>query len=70
MAVQKSRRSRSTRGQRRVHDKLTSLPVSMDMETGELHLRHHITSSGYYKGKQIISKKVSNMENSDENTNE
>ncbi|MGI9214844.1 MAG: 50S ribosomal protein L32 [Gammaproteobacteria bacterium] len=70
MAVQKSRRSRSTRGQRRVHDKLTSLPVSMDQETGELHLRHHITANGYYKGKQIISKQVSNMENSDENTHE
>lgn len=57
MAVQKSRRTRSTRGMRRNHDKLTAAPVSIDQETGELHLRHHVTASGYYKGKQIIKKK-------------
>ena len=57
MAVQKSRRTRSTRGMRRNHDKLTVSQVSTDQETGELHLRHHITPGGYYKGRQVIAKK-------------
>lgn len=70
MAVQKSRRTRSTRGMRRMHDKLTALPVSIDQETGELHIRHHITASGYYKGKKIINKKVHTIEDSVENSNE
>lgn len=61
MAVQKSRRTRSTRGMRRNHDKLAVSTVSIDQETGELHLRHHITPGGYYKGRQIITKK-SNLE--------
>ncbi len=58
MAVQKSRRTRSTRGMRRNHDKLTAPAVSIDQETGELHLRHHITPGGYYKGRQVVIKKV------------
>ena len=33
MAVQKSRRARSTRGMRRSHDKLTSATLSIDVET-------------------------------------
>lgn len=57
MAVQKSRRTRSTRGMRRNHDKLTASTISTDQETGELHLRHHVTQSGYYKGRQVIAKK-------------
>jgi len=58
MAVQKSRRTRSTRGMRRNHDKLTASSVSVDQETGELHLRHNITPNGYYKGRQVIIKKI------------
>lgn len=56
MAVQDSRRTRSTRGMRRNHDKLSASTLSIDQETGELHLRHHITPNGYYKGKQILIK--------------
>jgi len=58
MAVQKSRRTRSTRGMRRNHDKLTASSVSVDQETGELHLRHNITPNVYYKGRQVIIKKI------------
>jgi large subunit ribosomal protein L32 len=55
MAVQKSRRTRSTRGMRRSHDKLTGPTLSVDSETGELHRRHHLTPNGYYRGREVIA---------------
>ncbi len=55
MAVQKSKVSRSRRGQRRSHDALTSKALSQDPITGETHLRHHVTPEGYFKGRQIVS---------------
>lgn len=54
MAVQKSRRSRATRGARRAHDKLSNPTLSIDRETGETHRRHHITEDGYYRGRQVV----------------
>ena len=53
MAVQKSKVSRSRRGQRRSHDALTTRALSQDPLTGETHLRHHVTPDGYFKGRQI-----------------
>lgn len=58
MAVQKSRRSRSTRGMRRMHDKLTGATLAHDGTTGELHRRHHVTPNGYYRGRQVITPKT------------
>ena len=55
MAVQKSKVSRSRRGQRRSHDALTSKALSQDPITGETHLRHHVTPEGYFKGRQIVA---------------
>jgi large subunit ribosomal protein L32 len=55
MAVQKSKVSRSRRGQRRSHDSLTAKTLSQDPLTGETHLRHHVTPDGYFKGRQIIA---------------
>ena len=54
MAVQKSRKTRSKRGQRRSHDALGSNSLSVDQTTGEKHLRHHISADGFYKGEEII----------------
>lgn len=54
MAVQKSKVSRSRRGMRRSHDSLKSAELSVDQTTGETHRRHHMTETGYYRGKQII----------------
>ncbi|MCA1798997.1 MAG: 50S ribosomal protein L32 [Xanthomonadaceae bacterium] len=54
MAVQKSRRTRSTRGMRRSHDALTGPTLSVDPTSGETHRRHHITPDGYYRGKKVI----------------
>jgi large subunit ribosomal protein L32 len=55
MAVQKSKVSRSRRGQRRSHDALTARALAQDPLTGEVHLRHHVTPDGYFKGRQIIT---------------
>ena len=55
MAVQKSRRTPSTRGMRRSHDALGSATLSVDSTSGETHIRHHVTADGYYKGKKVLS---------------
>ena len=56
MAVQKSKVTRSRRGQRRSHDALTSSTLSQDATTGETHRRHHITADGFYRGRQVVAK--------------
>jgi len=58
MAVQKSRKTRSKRGMRRSHDSLTGSALSEDSTTGETHRRHHVTSEGFYRGRQVIEPKV------------
>lgn len=54
MAVQKSRRTPSTRGMRRSHDKVKKPTLSVDPTSGETHLRHCVTPDGFYRGKQVI----------------
>ncbi len=54
MAVQQTRKSRSKRDMRRAHDSLSGPTLSEDKVTGELHLRHHMTPDGFYRGKQYI----------------
>lgn len=55
MAVQKSKVTRSRRGQRRSHDALTAKTLSEDPITGEMHLRHHVTPGGFFKGRRIVA---------------
>ncbi len=55
MAVQKSRVTRSRRGMRRAHSALTPPALSNDKTSGEIHLRHHMTKDGYYRGRQVIA---------------
>jgi large subunit ribosomal protein L32 len=55
MAVQKSKVTRSRRGQRRSHDSLGTPTLSIDSESGETHLRHHMTPNGFYRGRQVIA---------------
>jgi len=57
MAVQKSRRTPSTRGMRRSHDSLKASTLSVNEETGEKHLRHHVSPDGFYRGRQIVTDK-------------
>ena len=58
MAVAKSRKSPSTRGMRRSHDALSAKQLSTDPTSGEVHIRHHVTKDGYYRGKQAIAPKA------------
>jgi len=55
MAVQQNKKSRSKRDKRRTHDFLTAASLSVDSTTGEVHRRHHMTESGYYRGRKVIS---------------
>ena len=57
MAVAKSRRTPSTRGMRRAHDKLKTVQLSTDPTSGEVHLRHHVTKDGYYRGRKVVETK-------------
>lgn len=57
MAVQKSKVTRSRRGQRRSHDSLKNPTLSTDPVSGETHLRHHMTPNGFYRGRQVIMPK-------------
>jgi len=58
MAVQKSKVSRARRGQRRSHDALSAKTLANDPLTGEVHLRHHMTPDGFFKGRQVIASNI------------
>jgi large subunit ribosomal protein L32 len=57
MAVQQNKKSRSRRDMRRSHDALTGPSLSVDKESGEKHLRHHVSPNGFYRGRKVISSK-------------
>ncbi len=57
MAVQQNKKSPSRRGMRRSHDSLTSPSLAVEPSTGEVHLRHHISPNGYYRGKKVVQTK-------------
>lgn len=54
MAVQQNKKSPSKRGMHRSHDRLKNPPIAVDPTTGEVHLRHHVTPSGFYRGRKVI----------------
>ena len=57
MAVQQNKKSPSKRGMHRAHDRLGKPATAVEPTTGESHLRHHISPSGYYRGKKVIQTK-------------
>ena len=57
MAVQQNKKSPSTRGMHRSHDFLTAATLGVEPSTGEVHLRHHVSPNGYYRGKKVIKTK-------------
>jgi len=57
MAVQQNKKSPSRRGMHRSHHALTGSPLAIEPSTGEVHLRHHISPNGYYRGKKVIKTK-------------
>lgn len=54
MAVQQNRKTPSKRGMRRSHDSLSSAALSIEPNTGETHLRHHVSPDGYYRGRKVV----------------
>ncbi|MCU7811543.1 MAG: 50S ribosomal protein L32 [Candidatus Thiodiazotropha sp. (ex Notomyrtea botanica)] len=57
MAVQKSKKTPSRRGMRRSHDALQGETLSIDSTSGEVHLRHHVSADGFYKGRKVVDAK-------------
>ena len=66
MAVQKSKKTRSRVGMRRSHDALSSSSLSTDQVSGEKHLRHNMSSDGFYKGRLIKDLKKKEKEPEEE----
>ena len=54
MAVQQTKKSPSRRNMRRSHDALGAPALAVEPTTGETHLRHHVSPSGFYRGKKVI----------------
>lgn len=57
MAVPQNHQSRSRRDKRRTHDALTARQLSVDPTSQEVHIRHHVTEGGYYRGVKVIDVK-------------
>jgi len=57
MAVQQNRKTPSKRGMRRAHDALKGETLSIDPTSGGVHLRHHVTADGFYKGRKVVDTK-------------
>ncbi len=57
MAVQQNKKSPSKRGMHRAHDFLTNPGLAVEATTGEVHLRHHISPNGYYRGRKVVKTK-------------
>lgn len=58
MAVPKQKISKSRRGQRRAHKKVSETNVIENSVTGELHRPHHVSKDGYYNGVQVTDASV------------
>ncbi|HCS93563.1 MAG: 50S ribosomal protein L32 [Bavariicoccus seileri] len=57
MAVPKRRTSKSRKNKRRTHQKLAVPGMTIDPETGDLIRSHHVSPSGYYKGRKVLDVK-------------
>ena len=57
MAVQQNKKSPSRRGMHRSHDHLNAPATAVEPTTGEAHLRHHVSPTGFYRGKKVIRTK-------------
>lgn len=57
MAVQQNKKSPSKRGMHRSHDFIVAPAIAVEATSGEIHLRHHISPNGIYRGKKVIQTK-------------
>lgn len=61
MAVQQNKKSPSKRGMHRAHDFLTAPALAVEASTGEVHLRHHISPNGFYRGRKVVKAKANKL---------
>ncbi|ARC54304.1 50S ribosomal protein L32 [Candidatus Riesia pediculicola] len=54
MAVQQNKKTRSKRNMRRSHDFVKIPLLSLDKTTKKVHIRHHMTKDGFYRGRKIF----------------
>ena len=57
MAVQQNKKSPSKRGMHRSHNALDVPGIAVEPTTGETHLRHHISPTGFYRGRKVLKTK-------------
>ena len=57
MAVQQNKKSPSKRGMHRSHNALKAPGLAVEPTTREVHLRHHVSPSGVYRGKKVMKAK-------------
>ncbi|MCL2875354.1 MAG: 50S ribosomal protein L32 [Betaproteobacteria bacterium] len=57
MAVQQNKKSPSKRGMHRSHDFLSAPALAVEPTSGEVHLRHHISPNGFYRGRKVTKGK-------------
>ena len=55
MAVQQNKKSPSRRNMRRAHDSIGKPALAVEPGSGEVHLRHHVSPNGFYRGKKVIA---------------
>ena len=58
MAVQQNKKSPSKRGMHRAHNALAKPGIAIEPTTGETHLRHHLSATGYYRGRKVLKTKA------------
>jgi len=58
MAVQQNKKSPSKRGMHRAHQALAKPGLAIEPTTGETHLRHHVSPTGFYRGRKVLKTKV------------
>ncbi|MCD6680106.1 MAG: 50S ribosomal protein L32 [Burkholderiaceae bacterium] len=57
MAVQHNKKSPARRGMHRSHDFLQNPPLAVESTTGEVHRRHHVSPTGFYRGRKVLRTK-------------
>lgn len=60
MAVQQNKKSPSKRGMHRSHNAVAAPGLALEPTTGEVHLRHHISATGFYRGRKVLKTKADN----------
>jgi large subunit ribosomal protein L32 len=58
MAVHQNKKSPSRRNMRRMHDRLSAPPLAVEPTSGETHMRHHVSPTGFYRGKKVTGTKA------------